>query len=197
MRGPLLGPVRALPARQFEHEFGGQKPMAGRDEIVRTMQELLAGAANEAKQKPSMADVRAYFEQQAAALGIDLDDPNDRIAEVVRIGLEDLDPTRVSRNCRHIHLRPEARGVPSEMLGLVMAGSKSITCLKHGHSMQGLKLDVVYGMFSQRMPWGKDGIRCENCPDRDPHPADWNWSEEWEIAQAAHWAEQRGKKNTI
>ncbi len=179
---------------KFEHEIAGNKPIAGSDEIIRTMRELLAGATAEAKQKPSMADARAYFEQQAAALGIDLDDPNDRIAEVVRIGLEDLDPTRVARNCRHIHLRPEARGIPAEMLGLLTAGFKSIICLKHGHSMQGLKLDELYELFSRRMPWDKDEIRCENCPDRNPHPAEWNWSEEWAAEQEVLFAELKRKQ---
>ena len=173
---------------RFERELGGDKPIAGGAEIVRTMRELLARAGCEAKQKPSMADVRAYYEQQAAALGINLNDPNDRIAEVVRIGLEDLDPTRVARNCRHIHLRSGSRGIPAEMLGLPTAGSKSIIFLKHGHSMQGLKLDDVYSLFSRRMPWSPDQICCENCPDRSPHPMEWNWSEEWAVEQEALFA---------
>lgn len=86
--------------------------------------------------------------------------------------------------------------MPAEMLGLVTAGFKSITCLKHGHGMQGLKLDEVYAMFARRMPWDDgDELRCENCPDRNSHPANWNWSQEWEIAKAARYAKQHGKKD--
>jgi len=180
---------------RFESELLGERPIAGGAEIIRMMREILSGATKEAKQKPSMAEVRAYYEQQAAALGIDLDDPNDRIAEVVRIGLADLDPTRVARNCQHIHLRPGPRGVPAEMLGLPSAGFKSIICMKHGHSMQGLKLDDLYEHFSRRMPWTDDQICCETCPDRIRHPEGWNWSEEWAVEQEARYAKSRGAKD--
>jgi len=180
---------------RFEQELTKERPIAGSAEIVRTMRDLLKRAANEAEQKPTMAEVRAYYEQQAAALGIDLSDPDDRIAEVIRIGLEDLDPTRVASKCRHIHLRNGPHGIPAEMLGLPTAGSKSIICLKHGHSMQGLKLDDVYALFSRSMPWSRDQVRCENCPDVSPHPEGWNWSEEWAVEQDARHATLRGNKS--
>jgi Domain of unknown function (DUF4062) len=135
-----------------------------------------------------------YYEQQAAALGIDLSNPNDRIAEIVRIGLEDLDPTRVARHCRHIHLRHGPVGVPAEMLGLPTAGSKSIMCLKHGHSIQGLKLDDIYAMFARAMPWSPDQMSCDKCPDISPHPEGWEWSDEWAAEQAARFKQLRGQK---
>ncbi|MFZ5497273.1 MAG: DUF4365 domain-containing protein [Verrucomicrobiota bacterium] len=177
--------------KRYEAELAKGTPWPGREEIVRKMRELIAGAVKEAKQKPTMTELRAHFEEQAAALGVDLSDPDDRIAEVVRIGLEDLDPTRVACRCRHIHLRHGPRGLPAEMLGLPTAGSKSIICLKHGHSMQGLKLDAVYDMFSRTMPWDKDGVRCDKCPDVSPHPAGWTWSEEWAAEQDALFAKLR------
>jgi len=176
---------------RYEHELNSGTPLRGGAEIIRKMRELLAGAAEEARQKPTMAEVRAHVAEQAAGLGIDLNDPNDRIAEVIRVGLEDLDPTRVARQCRHIHLRHGSYGVPAEMLGLPTAGSKSIICLKHGHSLQGLKLDAVYEMFSRTMPWDKDGVKCDKCPDVSPHPADWTWSDEWGEKQEALFAKLR------
>lgn len=180
---------------RFEAELLGEKPISGGEEIVRMMREILSGATEEAKQKPSTSEVRAYYEQQAAALGINLDDPNDRIAEVVRIGLADLDPTRVARNCQHIHLRPGPRGIPAEILGLPSAGFKSIICLKHGHSMQGLKLDDLYEHFSRRMPWANDQICCETCLDRTPQPEGWNWSEEWAFKQEALYKTNRSAQD--
>jgi hypothetical protein len=176
---------------RYEAELGGAKPVAGREEIAAAMRKMITGARDEVKQKPTNEEVREYFMQQAAALGINVDDPDDRLAEIVRIGLDDLDPTRVSKNCAHIHLRPGARGIPAEMLGLVTAGFKSIHCLKHGHSMEGLKLDDVYKIFSQSMPWAKDQLVCENCPDRSPHPEGWEWKEEWEVEQAAKFQQRR------
>jgi hypothetical protein len=176
---------------RYEQELTGEKLIACGAEIIGMMRELLARAHEGATRKPSMAERRAYFEQQAAALGINLDDPHDRIAQVVRVGLEDLDPTRVARNCRHIHLRHGPYGIPAEMLGLPSAGSKSVICLKHGHSMQGFKLDMVYEHFSRRMPWSRDQRCCEDCTDRDPHPEGWNWSDEWAAEQEARYAKAK------
>jgi hypothetical protein len=80
------------------------------------------------------------------------------------------------------------------MLGLPTAGFKSIICLRHGHSVEGLRLDDVYGHFSRSMPWSKDELRCENCPDVSPHPDGWNWSDEWAVEQEARFAKLRGGK---
>ena len=50
----------------------------------------------------------------ANAMGIDLTDENDPIARMVRIGIDDLNPERVLRDCEHISvqarlLRPHRR----------------------------------------------------------------------------------------
>ncbi len=139
--------------------------------------------------KPTMDELREYYADHAAELGINLNNPDDRIAEIVRIGLDDLDPTRVSKNCKHIHVMTASYGLPAEMLGLPTAGSKCVICLKHGHSMQTLKLDSAYESFKTRMPWDDSGIRCENCPDVDPHPSNWEWSQEWDKQQMERYRE--------
>ncbi len=180
---------------RFEQELLKERPIDRAADIVRTMRELLAGATKEKKKQFSMAERREYYEQQAAALGIDLSNSNDQIAEIVRIGLEDLDPTRVARHCRHIHLRHGPGGVPAEMLGLPTAGSKSIMCLKHGHSIQGLKLDDIYAMFARAMPWSPDQMSCDKCPDMSPHPEGWEWSDEWAAEQADRFKQLRGQND--
>lgn len=179
---------------RYEQELKAAPPLPGGAEIIGTMRTLLAEAVQEAKQKPTLAELRTHIEEQAAALGIDLSDPDDQMAEVVRIGLEDLDPTRVAYRCRHIHLRHGPRGLPAEMLGLPTAGFKSVHCLKHGHSMEGLKLDAVYDLFSRTMPWDKKGVKCDMCPDVSPHPAGWAWSEEWGAEQEALFAKLRAAR---
>lgn len=181
-----IATVKAMVA-DFERALAVDPPFARQGEVLAGIRDFVAMVEQESllkpKSKPSMAEARAFYEQQAVALGIDLSDPNDRMAEIVRIGLEDLDPTRVARNCKYIHLRHGSYGIPAEMLGLRSAGSKNIICLKHGHSLQGFKLDELYRMFSQKWPWDREGIRCENCPDKTPHEPDWNWSEEWSAVQ--------------
>jgi len=81
------------------------------------------------------------------------------------------------------------------MLGLPSAGFKSIICMKHGHSMQGLKLDDLYEHFSRRMPWADDQICCETCADRTPQPEGWNWSEEWAVKQEALYKKLRSAQD--
>jgi hypothetical protein len=142
-------------------------------------------ADSQAQVKPTMAQLRAYYAQQAAALGVDLSDPDDPIARVIRIGLEDLDPTRVLKNCQHIYVFITSHGMPAEMLGLPTAGFKQIVCLKHGHSVEALSLDGAYATFSEVAPWAKDKIRCQNCPDKACHSEKWEWTEEWNILQYA------------
>lgn len=140
---------------------------------------------------PTLDELREHYIRLAYELGINLDDPKDRIAEIVRVGLQDLDPTRVSCNCEHIHLRYGPGGIPAQMLGLPSAGSKSIHCLKHGHSIQGFKLDDAYGGFSKSHPWGlTDGIHCEKCSDKKPHENGWKWSFAWEEKQGLRFDEQ-------
>lgn len=153
------------------------------DEVVTSISEVEA-AANESP--PWTAEgAREHYKQLAYGLGINVDDPSDQFAEIVRIGLEDLDPTRVSSQCEFIHVVPTYCGLPARMLGLWAAGGKRIVCLKHGHSMEGLRLDDVYKIFSTRLPWDDAGVRCENCADRSPMPEGWEWTEKWEREQAA------------
>jgi len=139
--------------------------------------------------QPTMDELRKYYADRAAELGINLNDPDDQIADIIRIGLEDLDPTRVCQHCKHIHVVATSRGMPAEMLGLTTAGFKRVACLKHGHAIESLKLDNAYETFSKSMPWDDGDIRCENCPDVDPHPSGWEWTHEWDTKQMERYRE--------
>lgn len=178
--------------KRFEEALAG--PALGSvADIITTLRTLVEEIESVPEQtgKPSWEEVRAYYIQQAAALGIDLDDPNDRIAEIIRIGLDDLNPTRALKNCQHMHVIATFRGIPAEMLGLPTAGGKRIMCLKHGHSVENISLDNAYEFFAKSYPWTKGEIRCDNCPDKAPHPNGWEWSEEWNAQQHARYEEFR------
>lgn len=157
--------------------------------VKNTLQEQVEriSIGNRSGTKPTMEQLREYFAERAVELGINLNDPNDSLADIVRIGLKDLDPTRVSKNCKHIHVMTTYHGMPAEMLGLPTAGGKRVLCLKHGHSIETLDLDRAYESFRTRMPWDNEVIRCENCPDTDPHPDEWQWSQEWDALQHARY----------
>ena len=106
--------------------------------------------------------------KMAHGLGIDLDDPNDEIATIVRIGIRDNNPDRVVRECKHILVQLGARGIPAQMFGLPTAGSKYVSCKKHRYRSGGLDLDRLYEHFKSQ--------HCDGCPDREPHPAEWKWT---------------------
>lgn len=177
--------------KRFEQALEGNPPLKCLGLVQSGLRNLVGEiqADSQAQAKPTMDQLRAYFAQQAAALGVDLSDPDDQIAQVVRIGLADLDPTRVMKNCQHIHVMTTSYGMPAEMLGLPTAGSKRVVCLKHGHSIETLSLDAAHESFAKAWPWEKDAIRCENCPDTIPHPDGWEWTEEWSAAQHAKYME--------
>jgi hypothetical protein len=112
------------------------------------------------------------YESMAAALGIDLSDPNDRIARLVRIGIADYDPTRVLRNCEHLFISLGPHGLIADRLRLPSAGSKLIHCVPHQQTIQSLTLDGAYESFKRQY--------CDQCPDASPRPPGWQWSEQWQ-----------------
>ena len=173
--------------KRYEQALEGEPAFKCLGEVQSSLRKLVEEVQEDsrAQAKPSMAELRAYFAQQAAALGVNLSDPDDEIAQVVRIGLADLDPTRVLKNCQHIYVVTTWHGMPAEMLGLPTAGFKRIVCLRHGHSVEALSLDGAYATFSEVAPWAKDEICCQNCPDKVSHPEKWEWTEEWNIRQHA------------
>ena len=111
----------------------------------------------------------------AESLGIDLNEPDDEIAKIVRIGLQDLNPERVLKNCEHLFVSLGACGIPGRMLGLPTAGFKYIHCTKHGYGVGALKLDSAYGTLCDE--------HCNKCLDKKPHPENWHWTRDWQQKQ--------------
>lgn len=118
---------------------------------------------------------RQIYKNMAEALGVDLDDPNDRLAMVVRQGITDINPERVLRNCEHLFVSLGPTGLPAKWLKLPTAGFKRIHCTLHGHCLQGFSLDSTYTLF-------KDTF-CNSCNDCRKHPTEWKWTRDWQLAQ--------------
>lgn len=115
---------------------------------------------------------KQIYENLAAAAGIDVNDSDDLVAQVIRQGLRDLDPTRVLKNCEHILWAPGAAGLPAVWLRMPSAAHKNLHCLKHGHFIRGgLSLDGAYHGFRS--------LYCDKCPDGTPRAADWSYSPKW------------------
>jgi hypothetical protein len=140
----------------------------------RLKQYIQVHEANEAqtanKQHFTVEETREVYENVARALGINLSDPRDRIADVVRIGLKDLDPSRVLRNCEHIYVSLSFHGLVADWLQLPTAGGKVVHCTLHKYAIEGLDLDGAYSFFKERY--------CDKCPDCLPRPSTWKYSME-------------------
>jgi hypothetical protein len=114
------------------------------------------------------ATAKQIYENMASAFGIDMADPTDELAKMVRLGIDDLNIGRVLKNCEHLEvaLKP-MRGI-SCGLRLPTMGPKRLRCALHGGAVAGLALDDVYGAFKAK--------HCDNCNDCVPRPADWSYS---------------------
>lgn len=169
-------------------------PRPGRAAALEAVRQFCAGLKYDAgSAEPTWDEIRDYFTRAAAELGINLNDPNDWSAQMVRVGLEDLDPRRVLRNCSHMHVAYPYRGIVAEMLGMPTAGIKRVVCLKHGHFAQQLHLDDAYRFFAKN-PFRSEGeVCCETCPNKAPHPDGWDMSKAWEDAQHARYMELRAR----
>jgi hypothetical protein len=104
--------------------------------------------------------------------GINLEDKDDEISRIVRIGLRDRNPERVLRFCRHLHVAIGSYGIPGEMLGLPTAGSKFLFCDFVNACLYGQELDRLLESMQRD--------HCDQCEFREPRPSDWKWSREWQ-----------------
>jgi hypothetical protein len=112
------------------------------------------------------------IENMASAIGIDLSDPNSGAARAVRLGITDLDPSRVLKNCEHIFVTIGSYGLLGHVLKVPTVGSKIIHCVLHTLALEGVSLDTTYQFFQQKF--------CSNCADASPRPPGWRYSEKWQ-----------------
>ncbi len=131
---------------------------------------------------PTIEEAEQMYRDMARGLGLNIDAPNDRISQIVAFGIKDLNPERVLRPCCHLYTTVEANGVPAQMLRLPTAGIKGLYCTKHRRGMAGPSLDDLSEVFQTD--------HCDGCPDRAPHPPDWQWSHEWQHEQDSMWRER-------
>ena len=90
----------------------------------------------------------------------------------MKIGIADLDPSRILVNCEHIFITLGSHGLVAELLDMPTAGRKIIHCDLHRYAIQGLSLDRAYGSFKKKF--------CDGCSDGVPRSPNWQYSEEWQ-----------------
>jgi hypothetical protein len=124
---------------------------------------------------------RQVYENMAAAHGIDLSDPDDPFAEMVQVGINDLDPTRVLAECEHLFVTISRRGpglifyFVAQQLKLPTMGNKIIHCTLHGYTGEGWTLDDTFKRFQERF--------CSKCPDKISRPIGWQYTPEWQESE--------------
>ena len=118
---------------------------------------------------------RQIYQNMAISLGINLDDPEDDVAGIVRLGIADINPERVLKPCRHLFVKLGSHGVVGEWLRLPTAGWKTLLCTLHGDGMGALSLDACLE--------GMVGGPCAGCSDKSPHDEEWRWTPEWQQEQ--------------
>jgi hypothetical protein len=121
------------------------------------------------------------YQNMASALGIDLSNSEDLISQMVKVGIDDLDPTRVLRDCTHMFCTLGRQGhsfihlMLAQQLQLPTMGAKVLHCTLHKYTRIGLSFDETYERFRHDY--------CDKCPDRTPRPADWHYTHEWQLGE--------------
>jgi hypothetical protein len=112
------------------------------------------------------------FTHLAEAHGIDLDDPEDIIAQTMSFGIKDYNPGRVLKNCQYLYIMLLGGGFVAQLFQLPTAGMKVLHCTRYRYAVQGRSLDMIWEGFERKY--------CNKCTDRLPHPQDWRWTIEWQ-----------------
>jgi hypothetical protein len=91
---------------------------------------------------------------------------------LLRIGLNDLNPERILRNCQSLFITMGHPGLEPPIAKLPTTGRKWLHCTKFGQAILGRELDQIYAEFRRRY--------CEHCKFCTPHPSDWKWTRHWQ-----------------
>jgi hypothetical protein len=143
-------------------------------EAIRRHEQRLGGVVHPDDIYQHVTDEQIY-QNMASAIGIDLADPDDQLAKLVRTAISDLNPSRVLRDCEHLFVTVRPMGLVAELLRLPTMGQKAVHCELHKYSVVGSTLDGAYRSFKRSY--------CASCPDKCPRPADWQYSPEWQEAE--------------
>jgi len=179
----LLFRTKPKEVEEFTHAFLKriQDP-----ELKKTMEEIVDRNRRRAGGEHLPGDIPATAAQavqnMATAIGINLLDPADPAAALVRLGIEDADPGRALAHCERtfISVGPppsQLHAHLSRLLKLPSIGSKVLHCDLHEYAVEGPSLDEVLKLFKSKY--------CQNCRDRCPRPADWQYSDDWQMAENA------------
>ena len=128
--------------------------------------------SNKTRKEISEEEIDNYYKELFLSDNIDIDDENDEIAHILKIGLKDRNPERVLKKCENLEIKYLGGGIPAKVYGLYSAGMKNLYC-KHGGDIGGMDLDDIYEFFKNE--W------CAKCEHKKPRDDKWKWSIKWQI----------------
>ena len=103
--------------------------------------------------------------------GIDLENNDDKLVRLARIGLKDRNPERILRHCRHLHTEIVNYGPIWDMVALPSTGTKILYCEKNNAAIFGRELDYLLTEMQKE--------NCAGCQYHSPRSAEWKWTHEW------------------
>lgn len=143
------------------------------------------------EQKPSPGEKQTppNLEEEAATIRlfaeltrVNLEDDEDPIAQTINLAIRDLNPERILKFCKHLHVQyTSIGGIYAELYGLGSAGGKVIYCDNKDEAAEGMQLDDILEVFKWRL--------CKVCEMRDPRPEDWKLTREWKRRRQANMPE--------
>ncbi|WP_153772791.1 DUF4365 domain-containing protein [Pseudomonas sp. MNR3A] len=129
----------------------------------------------------SVDEQKKFFIDMAKNLGMDPDDPNNELGEIVSLALANYDPSEIMKTCEHLFVDYRPGGIVAQSLQMHSAGGiKLLICLKHKYAMAsgGSIKDLYLGTHSVPA-LSFENKHCQNCNDCSPRPSEWKWSFKW------------------
>ena len=125
---------------------------------------------------------KTYFTNMAKGLGMDPDDPENELGEIVNLGLKNFDPSGIMRDCENLFVHYRPGGLIAQSLRMHSVGGLHwLICLKHGHAQgTGNLLTLLYDDSSEaNLGYCFKQKNCDKCTDCKPRSDDWAWSLKW------------------
>lgn len=126
---------------------------------------------------------KKYFRDTARSMGMDPDDPDNELGQIVARGLQNYDPTDILVDCENLFIDYRPGGMVAQSLQMHSAGGMHLLlCLKHNHVQgTGNLLSQLYNSPEEGPFRGFKQGHCQNCTDCSPRAPDWNWSLTWHL----------------
>jgi len=130
----------------------------------------------------SLEEEAAMIRSVAEMTRVNLEDDDDPIAQTINLAIRDLNPERILKFCKHLHVQyTSIGGIYAQLYGLGSAGGKVIYCEIKDKAVEGMQLDGILEVFKWRL--------CKECEMRSPRPEDWNLTREWKRERQANMPE--------